>query len=168
MGALIAFELARCMRKRSLPGPAQLFLAARRGPRLPDSSPTAGLTDQAFVKVIENLGGVHGQLLRLPEVLELMLPTLRADFSLCESYTYSPGRLLDCPLSVFGGKEDAKASYRALAAWAVETNSSCNVKLFDGGHFFIHDCQEALMETILEHLSVNPILAGLPASPSVG
>jgi medium-chain acyl-[acyl-carrier-protein] hydrolase len=168
MGALIAFELARSLRKSSFPGPSHLFLAARRGPRLPDSSPTAGLTDQEFVKQVESMGGVPGEILQLTEVLELMLPTLRADFSLCESYVYSPGRLLDCPLSVFGGKDDAKATYRALAAWAAETTSSCTVKLFDGDHFFIHHRQDALLETILEKLSVNPILAGLPASPSVG
>jgi medium-chain acyl-[acyl-carrier-protein] hydrolase len=168
MGALIAFELARFLRKSSRPGPSHLFLAARRGPRVTDSSPTAGLTDQEFVKEIESMGGVPGEILRLPEVLELVLPTLRADFSLCESYTYLPGRLLDCPLSVFGGKDDPRTTYRALAAWAAETTSSCTVRLFDGDHFFIHNRQDALLETILENLSMNPILAGLPASPSAG
>jgi medium-chain acyl-[acyl-carrier-protein] hydrolase len=166
MGALIAFELARTMRDLSLPGPSHLFLAARRGPRLPDLSPTAGLTDSEFVKELQSMGGVPGQLLQLPEVLELMLPTLRADFSLCESYTYSFAPLLDCPLSVFGGKDDARARYQALATWAAETNSSCQLKLFDGDHFFLHKCQNALLETIVEDLSVNPILGGLPASPS--
>lgn len=166
MGALIAFELARSMRRSALPGPSHLFLAARRGPRLPDSSPTAGLTDREFVKQLESMGGPSAEMLRHPEVLEMMLPTLRADFSLCESYAYSPGVLLDCPFSVFGGQEDARASHQALAAWAAETNSSCHVKLFDGDHFFIHKCQRDLLETILEDLSVNPILAGLPASPS--
>jgi medium-chain acyl-[acyl-carrier-protein] hydrolase len=166
MGALIAFELARSMRRSTLSGPSHLFLAARRGPRLPDSSPTAGLTDREFVKQLETIGGPSAEMLRHPEVLELMLPTLRADFSLCESYTYSPGMLLGCPLSVFGGKDDARASNQALAAWAAETNSSCNVKVFDGDHFFIHKCQHALLETILKDLSLNPILAGLSASPS--
>jgi surfactin synthase thioesterase subunit len=167
MGALIAFELARSLRKSGLSGPLHLFLAARRGPRLPDSSPTACLTDKEFVKRLETIGGPSREMLRHPEVLELMLPTLRADFSLCESYTYSPGELLDCPLSVFGGQKDAKANHPALAAWGAETISSCHVKLFDGDHFFIHTCQRDLLAAILEDLSANPILAGVHVSPSV-
>ncbi|MGZ4853648.1 MAG: thioesterase II family protein [Candidatus Angelobacter sp.] len=166
MGALIAFELARALRRKSLPGPSQLFLAARRSPRMADRSSTTALTDREFIEELKNIGGTPKEILRIPELLELMLPTLRADFSLCESYEYSPAAPLECPLSIFGGKEDADVSNEALAAWAAETGSSCNVKLFDGGHFFIHGCRDALLQSVLEHLSMNAILSGRPASPS--
>ncbi len=166
MGALIAFELARSLHRRALAGPLQLFLAARRGPRLTDRSSTAALTDKEFVEKLRIIGGTPEHILRLPELLELMLPTLRADFSLCESYAYSPDALLECPLSIFGGKEDADVNREALGAWAAETSSSCNVRLFDGGHFFMHACRDALLQSVLKDLSMHGVFAGLPASPS--
>jgi medium-chain acyl-[acyl-carrier-protein] hydrolase len=166
MGALIAFELARSLHQRALAGPLQLFLAARRGPRVTDRSSTSALTDKEFVEKLRIIGGTPEHILRLPELLELMLPTLRADFSLCESYAYSPGSLLECPLSIFGGKEDADVSRDALGAWAAETSSSCNVRLFDGGHFFMHACRDALLQSVLKDLSMHGVFAGLPASPS--
>ena len=131
-----------------------------------DRSSTTALTDREFIEELKNIGGTPKEILRIPELLELMLPTLRADFLLCESYEYSPDAPLECPLSIFGGKEDADVSNEALAAWAAETSSSCNVKLFDGGHFFIHGCRDALLQSVLEHLSMNAILSGRPASPS--
>jgi|ERR1051326_3083320 medium-chain acyl-[acyl-carrier-protein] hydrolase len=166
MGALIAFELARALRQRSLSGPLQLFLAARRGPRLSGPSSTTALTDREFIEELKSIGGTPKEILRIPELLELILPTLRADFLLCESYEYFPGPVLQCPLSIFGGKEDADLSNEALATWAAETSSSCSVKLFDGGHFFMHACREALLQSVLGDLSMNGILSTSPASPS--
>jgi len=166
MGALIAFELARSLRRQSLAGPSQLFLAARRSPRMTDRSSTRGLTDKEFVEELKNIGGTPKEILRIPELLELMLPTLRADFSLCENYKYSPEDRLESPFSIFGGKEDADVSVKALEAWAAETSSSCSVKLFEGGHFFIHACRDALLQSIVEELSMNAILSRPPASPS--
>lgn len=157
MGALIAFELARALKARHHVTPLHLFLAARRAPRLPGSSFTAELTDGEFVKELERLGGAPKQILEHPDMLELILPTIRADFALCESYSYPPGQILDCPLTIFGGKEDPKICYKELLAWGEETNAGCTVKMLNGDHFFLHSCQSAIIATILEELAGSPV-----------
>lgn len=152
MGALIAFELTRRLQAKYGSSPLHLFLAARRGPRLTEPySRTEGLDDVGFVSELARMGGTPKQILENPGLLEMVLPTLRADFALCENYTYSPGALLDSPITVFGGKDDFKVTEEALAAWSVETRSSCNVKMLVGDHFFIHSCQAELLQDVVEY-----------------
>lgn len=165
MGALIAFEFARALRAHHQLTPLHLFLAARGGPRLPSSSFTSELSDREFVKELERIGGVPKQVLESPDMLELMLPTIRADFALCESYSYSRGPLLNCPLTIMGAKEDPDVSFHALAAWAEETNSHCTVKMLNGDHFFMHSCQSAIIATMLEQLGGNSVADGFSLMP---
>lgn len=166
MGALIAFELARALKAHRQLTPLHLFFAARRAPRLPGSSSTAGLTDGEFVQELERMGGAPKQVLESPDMLEFILPTIRADFALCENYSYAPGPLLDCPLTIFGGKEDPKIGYKALLAWGEETNSGCTVRMLNGDHFFMHSCQSAIIAAILEELAGSPVPGRLSMVPS--
>lgn len=99
------------------------------------------------------MGGTPSEILGNPDLLQVILPTLRADFALCENYTYLKGALVDCPLTVYGGKNDLKVTEEALAAWSAETRSECRVKMFAGDHFFIHTCQAVLLQDILQVLS---------------
>jgi surfactin synthase thioesterase subunit len=156
MGALIAFDLARRFQETAARTPSFLFLAARRGPRMLGSSSTKTLNDRQFVDELRSLGGVAEAVLQSPEIMEMILPTLRADFSLCEDYRYSPGKLLDCPIRVLGGKEDKKIAHADLAAWSEETSASCSVRLFDGGHFFLHNSHSAIVNYILSELLSHP------------
>ena len=159
MGALIAFELTRALRAEHRPGPAHLFVAARRGPRVSDPYPsTKNLGDAEFLRELAKIGGTSEEILGSPDLLEMLLPTLRADFTLCENYVYLPGALLDCPITVFGAKSDLRVPGEALAAWAMETSSSCDVKMFSGDHFFIHSRQDELLQSISEILAARDLL----------
>jgi surfactin synthase thioesterase subunit len=155
MGALIAFELAHAVQKRGLPGPCHLLVAAYRGPRLAYREPSIeGMGNEEFIRELTRSGGLSPQVLQDREFLELLLPTLRADYAVCEKYTCSAKAMLRCPMGVFGGAGDAKVPEQDLRAWCAETSASCNVKLFEGGHFFIHSHREALLQTIADELSV--------------
>lgn len=159
MGALIAFDLARLFSAEALNGPSHLFLAARPAPRMPDPYPkTEKLTESEFIRQLTTMGGTPTEILGNPELLEIILPTLRADFALCENYAYREGPKIGCPLTVFGGKNDAKVTEETLAPWCTETRSTCQVKILDGGHFFIHTHQAELLKNILEVLPANPSL----------
>lgn len=154
MGAIISFELARLLPARMLPGPCHLFVGARPGPRLPDpDSPTSSLGDEEFIRIVAAMGGMPDELLENREWLEFLLPTLRADFALCESFQYLLRDGLRCPLSVYGGMKDAKTPYPKLQAWSAETSSVCTIKQFQGGHFFINENRDALLRAISEELS---------------
>lgn len=158
MGALIAFDLARRFNAEAVPGPLHLFLAARRGPRLEDPYPrTENLDENEFVSLLRTIGGTPKAILENPEILQIVLPTLRADFALCENYKYREGTILDCPFTVFGGTTDVKATADTLAAWGPETRSSCSVKMFSGDHFFIHNHHTEILQNILKILSMDEL-----------
>ena len=84
--------------------------------------------------------------------LQLMLPTLRADFQLAESYQYSEDARLACPITVFGGREDAHATAEQLDGWRQQTDQSFHIHFFEGGHFFLHSAERALLQTIAQTL----------------
>ena len=92
------------------------------------------------------------------ELLDMVLPTVRADFALCENYAYTPGKILSCPLSVFGGTEDPNIPEHSLAGWSTETSSFCRVRMFLGDHFFIHTCQAEIVRAVVEAVSTSATL----------
>jgi medium-chain acyl-[acyl-carrier-protein] hydrolase len=155
MGALIAFELARVLASQSS-GPSHIFLAARPGPCLPSPYPrTDMLSTPEFIEELKRRGGISNVVQENHELLNMVLPTVRADFALCENYTYTPGKILGCPLSIFGGTADPNIPEHNLAAWSTETTSSCNVRMFVGDHFFIHTCQTEVVRAVVETLSTS-------------
>jgi medium-chain acyl-[acyl-carrier-protein] hydrolase len=83
------------------------------------------------------------------ELMQLILPLIRADFQLDETYThrtdYEP---LDCPITVFGGAKDAETPESQLQAWREVTRSACEVRMFDGDHFFINTHVAALIDAV--------------------
>ena len=90
-GSLIAFELARALEGggASLAG---LFVSCCRAPQLPDPDPPIHqLSDREIVAELDRLGGTPREVIEHPELLTLLLPTLRADFELAERYVYTPG-----------------------------------------------------------------------------
>lgn len=154
MGALIAFELARVFASQSVPGPSHIFLAARPAPRLPPPYPrTDMLSTPEFIEELIRRGGITQVVLENRELLNMLLPTIRADFALCENYTYTPGEMLSCPLTIFGGTADPNIAADSLAAWSAETNSSCRVRMFAGDHFFIHTCQPEIVRAVVDTVS---------------
>ena len=64
---------------------------------------------------------------------------LRADFEIVDTYEYaSAAQPLSCPITVYGGLQDANVPVESLSAWAKETHAGCKVRTFPGDHFFIH------------------------------
>ena len=153
MGALIAFELTRELRRRRLPLPVHLFVSAHRAPQIPHTKPPIHhLPDAEFVQEIRKLKGTPEDVLVHEELMELMLPRLRADFTLFETYTYEAGEPLAVPLSVYGGIEDEDVRKEWLEAWREQTQRSMNLHLLPGHHFFIQESQQELLEIIAQAL----------------
>src|SRR6185437_8848497 len=92
MGAMISFELARRLREQGQPQPSYLFISGRRAPQLPNDDPLSyNLPDTELRQELLRLNGTPKEVLEHPELMELMLPLLRADFSVVETYEYRPG-----------------------------------------------------------------------------
>jgi len=146
MGSLIAFELARRLRRRGQQEPARLFVSAHRGPHVPDpESPIHALPQARFLSELSRRYGTTAELQKNPDLLELVLPALRADFELLETYKYAPEEPLACPITVFGGKADSGVSMAHLEAWRAHTRGPFDIHMLPGDHFFMHGNQAELL-----------------------
>ncbi|MGH9396576.1 MAG: thioesterase II family protein [Terriglobia bacterium] len=154
MGALISFELTRSLRRSPNLLPIHLFASGHRAPQIP--APAArlhGLPWPEFVDRMSMLEGAPEEIIAHPEYMDLILPTLRADFELCESYVYKADTPLQCPISALGGLEDRKISRDGLSAWAEQTSSTFVLRTFPGGHLYLNDCEGQVVRSITMDLS---------------
>ena len=148
MGSILSFELARYLRKHYSLQPRHLFVSGRRGPQVPDCDPpTYNLPDSEFLEELRRLNGTPPQVLDHPELMQLMMPLLRADFTVCQTYKYVPGPPLDCDITAFGGLED-KTEREHLESWREQTNSKFCLMMFPGDHFFLHTAEQQLLEVV--------------------
>lgn len=151
MGALLGFELTRTLRRIGIPLPIVLFLSAHRAAHLPlRYPPLHQLSDSALLHSLRSLKGTPQGVFESQELLELILPTLRADFTLCENYHFVPEPPLDCPFVLYAGRADTIASQHDVAAWRQHTTQTAELELFSGGHFFIHSDSQRLFQTIVK------------------
>ncbi|MBB6145120.1 medium-chain acyl-[acyl-carrier-protein] hydrolase [Silvibacterium bohemicum] len=149
LGTLIAFELARTLRRNGERLPLHFYAAAHRAPQTPETDPPAHrLPDAQFVERLRELGGSGPEILAEQELMELLMPTLRADFAMDETYSYTAEPPLACPITAWGGSEDAELSPEDLALWQHQTASSFELQIFQGNHFFVHSQLDALVGAI--------------------
>jgi surfactin synthase thioesterase subunit len=135
MGALIAFEACR----RSAADPVALLVSGRPAPDLPVRlTPVHGAPPAAVVQRLRDLGGTPSDVFADPDVVATLLPTLRADFTVAETYRYQPGPPLRVPVAVLGGAADPLTNDTELAAWARHTTADTTVRIFAGDHFYLH------------------------------
>jgi medium-chain acyl-[acyl-carrier-protein] hydrolase len=153
MGTLVSFELARILRKEYDLSPVHLFVSGRRAPQVPDPDPPIHtLPEREFLDELRRYNGTPESVLENPELMQLFLPTLRADFAVLETYVYTPEPLLDCPITAFGGLEDWKASCDDLEAWREQTTADFSLQMFPGDHFFVHSVQPLLLQSLSKTL----------------
>lgn len=139
MGALVAFELARKLRRESKPLPEHLFVSAREAPDFAlTQPPLSHLPDDDFIHALSRFNGSEQGALQHPELMKLMLPSLRADFALHEQYQYLEEPALECPITAFGGLQDTATEADGLNAWRAFTSGSFTRRMFPGDHFFIN------------------------------
>jgi medium-chain acyl-[acyl-carrier-protein] hydrolase len=166
MGALVSFESARRLRRLVKREPVHLFVSGRRAPQLPDPDPPVShLPDAALIERLRDLHGTPEDVLANREMLDLLLPMLRCDFALCETYRYVAEDPLSCPITVFGGSDDDRVAYDALTPWRAQSTGRCAVRLFAGDHFFIESAQGPLLAAIRASLVYVLCVKGRPVSP---
>jgi medium-chain acyl-[acyl-carrier-protein] hydrolase len=159
MGARVAFELARHLR-RSGPRPATLYVSGCPAPQLPARPAVHDLPRDQFVTMLRRLGGTPSEVFDLPELLEMVLPVLRADFAVVETCTYTDEPPLDCRVVAFCGREDPEATPAEVEAWRAQTGSAFTMHVMDGGHFFLHERRADLLRLISADL--NEVMTGPP------
>jgi len=148
MGAGIATAFAQRLQAREGPLPRGLLALAAGAPHLPRPSHDA-LDDAGFIEVLRSYEGTPPEVLEHRELMELVLPVLRADFALAD--TVLPAEPLRCPISVWSATEDSHVTGERLAGWR-ELTRECRGRQFPGGHFFIRTAWEQVVAALREEL----------------
>jgi medium-chain acyl-[acyl-carrier-protein] hydrolase len=147
LGALLCFETARSLRRENRRQPAHLFVSATEAPHRRSSDELlSGLPKSALVKKLREFNGAPVEALQNDELLDLMLPTIRADFELCETYEYHPESPLECPMTIYGGLEDHEVEVERLVAWSEMTVGACEVRMFPGSHFYLKSSRATFLQ----------------------
>jgi medium-chain acyl-[acyl-carrier-protein] hydrolase len=155
LGALIAFETAREMSKSGRERPERLIVSGCPAPHLiANRPPISDLPEAAFIEELRRLGGTPPEVLDNSELLQLVLPSLRSDMALFESYILADNAPLDCPITALGGSEDKIADRNELEGWRAYTVEGFSVALFDGDHFFIRRHRGGIARILAAEISV--------------
>lgn len=166
-GGLMAFELARTLRRTGGPMPRHLFVGGRPAPQMDvDEEQIHALPHDEFLDALRRFAGTPEEILQHAEIMELIEPVLRADFSLGETYVYTPEAPLDLPISSYGGERDDEVSREEVEGWSEQTTHEFRLKMFPGDHFFINGDRAAVLQEISREL--RPLLAALSPAGAHG
>jgi surfactin synthase thioesterase subunit len=153
LGALIAFELTRRLEANGRP-PVHVFLSGLQAPHLPPLEPDVhALPDDKLVDRLRRLNGTPEEVLQNPTLLELLLPAIRADFKLLETYRFAEGPPLSTPATTLGGLSDPSVPPERIDAWQRHLAKPSGKRMFPGDHFYLMPQQDPLTRLIAQTLA---------------
>ena len=160
MGALVAYELLRRLAVEDGPSAASFIASGCCPPwRRPSRKPIYGLSDSEFIEELRSLDGTPKEFLADQGLMQLLLPMLRADFEAAQTYSCDPGIKLRFPIFVYGGLDDSDVNREHMAAWNAASKMS-HIRMFPGGHFFLHSAADKLMRVLTRDLLSPTIEVG--------
>ena len=155
LGGALAYATARALVARGRP-PALLAVSGRRAPHLPSRRvPSDGLDDAAFRARLAALGGTPPEVLACDDLMELMLPMLRADFSMSDAFREDDPPPLPVPLLAFAAAEDTEATEAEVTGWERLAGAGFARRTMPGGHFFLHEHRASIVSQLLEASFLN-------------
>ncbi|MFJ5265003.1 thioesterase II family protein [Streptomyces sp. NPDC088387] len=148
MGAVVAYEVARRLKRENGTGPLGLIASGRRAPGVLVEENVHLRDDTGLVAEVRTLSGTATNLLDDAEVREMILPSLRADYTAIETYRHRPGPELGCPITVLVGDSDPRVGRDHARAWSRHTTAAFELRTFSGGHFYLGDQWPAVGATV--------------------
>lgn len=149
MGALLAYETARRLSDGGRPGPMCLIVSGRRAPgRTANRPPLSALPDDEFVARVARLNGIPQEVLDEPDLVSMILPALRADYELAETYRRLAGNRLSCPVVAYAATDDPEVEPAGVHAWQEETSGRFMVREYAGDHFYLKGNRPDVMRAI--------------------
>lgn len=151
LGALVAFEVARRLRRTGSPEPVSLWVSGAEGPQTRHIKRELHQLEQAeLIEALREYNGTAPEMLDDQELMELVLPGIRADFALNERYVYRPEPPLNLPIHVLLGESDEFVVLERAAGWARESSWPASERRFEGDHFFLNPQAETIAGLIAE------------------
>ena len=149
LGSIIAFEVANELQRCHFKIPKYLIVSGHDAPQSQSKEEALHhLSDDLFMKGLMKYQGMPDEILQHKELLEVLLPRLRADFTLSETYQYRKNTPLECPILALGGKDDPTVNHSELADWGKQTSKKCTINLFPGGHFFLNTSKKDIINML--------------------
>ncbi|MDI5965003.1 thioesterase II family protein [Streptantibioticus silvisoli] len=153
MGAVLAHEVAR--RLTAAAGPRAVHHLVVSGCAAPHLvRPLAGqegahlLPDDDLVAVLRRLDPDGTALLEDPDMRSVLLPAVRNDYELIQSYRGSPHPPLRAGITAFAGRQDDAVDDDALDAWAQATRGRFDRRSFPGGHFYLSHHRDEVVSAL--------------------
>ena len=137
MGATLAFEVAWRLEEKGRNAPLRVIVSGRSAPGIVRSERVHQLDDAGILAEIRHLNGTESALLEDEEILRMSLPSIRGDYQAIETYSYTAGRILGCPITMFTGDSDPRTTIEEADAWRYYTKGSFRIRVFPGGHFYL-------------------------------
>lgn len=155
LGALLAFESVCELRRRHAPLPMRLYVSGACGPRINAhaGSPRHLWPERAFVDELKRINGTPPELLENRDLMKLLLPTLRHDLGMVDTYAYREAAPLPLPIDAFGGLDDDDVLPDELVQWKEQSTVDFRMSLFAGDHFYLNHSAALLGATISERMS---------------
>ena len=149
MGAILAFELMHRLARAGEALPRHLIVSGHCAPQLPNKNRDVyRLTEGEFIERVKRFNGTPPALLADRELLEMILPSLRADFEILGTRTDLQRAPLDVPITAMAGRQDSEATPAQVSGWSTHTAAGFNQHLFDGGHFFINENRDDVLTVV--------------------
>ncbi|GAB3823462.1 thioesterase II family protein [Dactylosporangium cerinum] len=155
MGASLAFEVARLLEHEEGVVPLWLFASGRRAPSRVRDERVHQEDDDGLIRELRRLSGTNGDLLGDEEVLRMILPAIRADYTAAETYRCRPGPPLSCPVTVFVGDADPKVTLDEARSWREHTTGAFDFHTYAGGHFYLTGHQAAVLRVMAAQLGTH-------------
>jgi surfactin synthase thioesterase subunit len=153
MGALLAFETTRVLRRRGHVLPVHLFVAGMHAPHMPPAvPPLANLPEQELLNAVRHHYQPPEDALRIPDLRDLFLPVLRDDMALVEGYAYQPEPPLSCGIDAYVGDQDRSTPVETAGRWRDHTVALFSLNVLPGGHFFHDDALSVLQRKVASRL----------------
>lgn len=156
MGALVAYELARYLRRHDEDLPLHLFVASHSAPHLfRRTKPLYKLPEKEFITELKKMNGTPDEVLDNKDLMGFLIPILRSDFKACETYKWKVDLPLPCGITAFGGVDDESVTANDLKMWEQHTTGSFELRPFPGDHFFLYEQQDEILNHVSKTLVRN-------------
>ncbi len=155
MGAVLAYEVACRLEEAGAAPLTRLYVSGRRAPSRHRRETVHERGDEGVIAELRQLSGTNQAILGDPEMLEMILPALRADYRAIETYRDTTSRTVRAPIIAVIGEDDPKVTSEEAKAWAEHTTGPFDLRTFPGGHFYLADRAQEVIRMLAEDLQ-NP------------
>ncbi|QLJ02809.1 thioesterase [Streptomyces sp. NEAU-sy36] len=156
MGGLVAWSLTRALQRMEAGSPTRLFVSGCLPPQVREETAYHAGSEEELVEKLRSWAATPEEVLADPELMRLLLPVIRADLAVVETFRFTDGPLLTCPITAFAGTEEDPAGTAVMPLWGELTAGGFDLRMLPGGHFFLHSARPAVVAEISGRLAAVP------------